>query len=464
MLPSSITALNIARFQFAFTVTAHILFPPLTIGLSSFLLILEGFWLKTRNPIYDHLYKFWVKIFAVNFGLGVVSGVVLAFQIGQNWSKLSNFAGPVIGPLMSYEVLTAFFLESGFLGIVLFGKDRVSERSHFFATIMVAIGTLLSSFWIIASNSWMQTPQGFEIVNGRVNPLDWWAIIFNPSFPYRMLHMALASFICAGLTVAGTAAWQFIKNRRTPAIKKMFSMSIYALFFLIPLQIYIGDRHGLSTLVHQPAKLAAMEGHWERKTNGTGFYIFGWPDYHSEKTRYALEIPYLGSILLTHSLTGQTPSLKDFPKSDRPSNIPLIFWSFRLMAGLGFLMLAMVITGLVLRLKNQLFEKKWFHRWVLIMGPTGHIALIAGWIVTEAGRQPWIVYGIQKTADAVSPVNLRQVSTSLAIFTAVYFIVFGIGGYNLIKLMKKGPNEENLKKSEQNSSGLPSLDNRHIIT
>lgn len=436
MLLSSITALNVARFQFAFAVTVHIIFPPLTIGLSVFLLVLEGLWLKTKKSIYQKIYKFWIKIFAVNFGLGVISGVFLSFQIGQNWSQFSNFAGPVIGPLMSYEVLTAFFLESGFLGIMLFGIKKVSRCAHFFATIMVTIGTLLSSFWIMAANSWMQTPRGFTIIDGIIHPTNWIEIIFNPSFPYHLIHMLLTAFICTSLTIAGTAAWHLLQNTKTPAIKSMFTMSISMLFYLVPLQIYVGHQHSRNTLIHQPAKIAAIEGNWETKNNGTSFYVFGIPDTKQEKTHYTLKIPYLSSLLLTHSLKGKTPNLKNFIKENRPTNIFLVFWSFRVMVLLGLLMMLLATVGFILHLKKQLFKKKWFYRWTLIMAPSGHVALIAGWIVTEVGRQPWVVYGIQRTTDAVSTMKTQKIGVTLAILLLVDIIIFGIGSYTLLTMMK----------------------------
>ncbi|MEQ1107276.1 cytochrome ubiquinol oxidase subunit I [Acinetobacter seifertii] len=434
-----LTALELARIQFAFTVSFHIIFPAISIGLASFLAVLEWRWLRTNDAIYKDLFKYWVKIFAVAFGMGVVSGVVMSYQFGTNWSEFSRFAGGVTGPLLTYEVLSAFFLEAGFLGIMLFGWGRVGKKAHFFATLMVAIGTCISMFWILSSNSWMQTPQGFSIENGIIVPQDWFAIVFNPSFPYRLAHMAIAAFMVAALLVAGTAAWHLIKGRRDELIKKSFSMALWLILILAPVQIFVGDAHGLNTLEHQPAKLAAMEGHWETNHNeGMPLYLFGIPDMQEERTKYAISIPNLGSLILTHSKDGSVKGLKDFVPEDRP-NSTVVFWSFRIMVGLGMLMLLLALTGLWLRKTGKLYESKWFHRFALVMGPSGFIALLAGWFTTEVGRQPWVVYGVMRTKDALSPVSAEQVGLTLIIFVLVYCIVFGIGIYYMLKLINKGP-------------------------
>ncbi|MEQ1453096.1 cytochrome ubiquinol oxidase subunit I [Acinetobacter seifertii] len=434
-----LTALELARIQFAFTVSFHIIFPAISIGLASFLAVLEWRWLRTNDAIYKDLFKYWVKIFAVAFGMGVVSGVVMSYQFGTNWSEFSRFAGGVTGPLLTYEVLSAFFLEAGFLGIMLFGWGRVGKKAHFFATLMVAIGTCISMFWILSSNSWMQTPQGFSIENGIIVPQDWFAIVFNPSFPYRLAHMAIAAFMVAALLVAGTAAWHLIKGRRDELVKKSFSMALWLILILAPVQIFVGDAHGLNTLEHQPAKLAAMEGHWETNHNeGMPLYLFGIPDMQEERTKYAVSIPNLGSLILTHSKDGSVKGLKDFAPEDRP-NSTVVFWSFRIMVGLGMLMLLLALTGLWLRKTGKLYESKWFHRFALVMGPSGFIALLAGWFTTEVGRQPWVVYGVMRTKDALSPVSAEQVGLTLIIFVLVYCIVFGIGIYYMLKLINKGP-------------------------
>ncbi|AZE61325.1 MULTISPECIES: cytochrome ubiquinol oxidase subunit I [Pseudomonas fluorescens group] len=435
----NLQALDLARIQFAFTVSFHIIFPAITIGLASFLAVLEGLWLKTNNAVYKDLYHFWAKIFAVNFGMGVVSGLVMAYEFGTNWSRFSDFAGSITGPLLTYEVLTAFFLEAGFLGVMLFGWNRVGRGLHFFSTVMVAIGTLISTFWILASNSWMQTPQGFSIVDGRVMPLDWFAIVFNPSFPFRLAHMAIAAFVATAFFVGSSAAWHLLRNNDTPAVRKMLSMAMWMALIVAPIQAIVGDAHGLNTLEYQPAKIAAIEGHWENVGDGaTPLVLFGIPDMQAEKTRFAIEVPYLGSLILTHSLDKQIPALKSFPKEDRP-NSTIIFFSFRIMAGLGMLMILTGVLGFALRRNGALYRNRLFLRLVLFMGPTGLIAMLAGWITTEVGRQPWVVYGLMRTADAASNHSVTQLSISLGLFVLIYFSVFAVGIGYMMKLVRKGP-------------------------
>ncbi|WIF70416.1 cytochrome ubiquinol oxidase subunit I [Proteus vulgaris] len=436
-----LSAFDLARIQFAFTVSFHIIFPAITIGLASFLAVLEGLWLKTRNKDYLALFHFWSKIFAVNFAMGVVSGLVMAYQFGTNWSFFSDFAGSITGPLLTYEVLTAFFLEAGFLGVMLFGWNKVGEKLHFFATCMVALGTLMSTFWILASNSWMQTPQGFEIINNQVVPVDWIAVIFNPSFPYRLAHMGVAAFLASAFFIAASAAWHLLKGNKTSAMKKMLSMSLWMILILAPIQALIGDVHGLNTLKHQPAKIAAIEGHWENKPGkATPLILFGMPDMDAEETKYKIEIPYLGSMILTHSLEKQVPALKEFPKEDRPNSL-IVFWSFRIMVGLGMLMILVGVWGTWLRYKNKLYESKTFLRLTFLMAPSGLIAILAGWFTTEVGRQPWVVYGIQRTRDAVSAHGEMHMSISLLIFFVVYGSVFGVGYAYMLRLIRKGTSE-----------------------
>ncbi|HCT9259096.1 TPA: cytochrome ubiquinol oxidase subunit I, partial [Proteus mirabilis] len=372
-------AFHLARIQFAFTVSFHIIFPAITIGLASFLALLEGLWLKTKEPSYLSLYQFWIKIFAVNFGMGVVSGLVMAYQFGTNWSGFSQFAGSITGPMLTYEVLTAFFLEAGFLGIMLFGWNKVGRKLHFFATCMVALGTLISTFWILSSNSWMQTPQGYAIENGVVVPVDWLQVVFNPSFPYRLLHMSIGAFLASALFIASCAAWLLLKGQNTAPVRKMFSMALWLVLIIAPIQAFVGDAHGLNTLEHQPAKIAAIEGHWDNATKeATPLILFGIPDMAEEKTKYAIEIPYLGSLILTHSLDKQIPALKSFAPEDRP-NSSIIFWSFRVMAGLGMLMICLGLLSIILRKKKRLYHSPLFLRFALLMGPTGLIAILAGW-------------------------------------------------------------------------------------
>lgn len=432
-------ALDLARMQFAFTVSFHIIFPAVTIGLASFLAVLEGLWLKTKDNTYRDLYHFWSKIFAVNFGMGVVSGLVMAYEFGTNWSGFSQFAGSITGPLLTYEVLTAFFLEAGFLGVMLFGWNRVGRGLHFFSSCMVALGTIFSTFWILASNSWMQTPQGYEIVNGQVIPTDWLAVIFNPSFPYRLMHMATAAFVATAFFVGASGAWHLLRGKDNPAVRKMLSMAMWMALIVAPIQAVIGDMHGLNTLEHQPAKIAAIEGHWENTDDKpTPLVLFGLPDMNAEKTRFSVEIPYLGSLILTHSLDKQIPALKSFAPEDRP-NSTIIFWSFRIMAGLGMLMILVGVWSLWLRKRGTLYQCKPFLWLALFMGPSGLIALLAGWITTEVGRQPWVVYGVMRTADAVTNHSVEQLTLTLCLFVVVYFMLFGTGIGYMMRLVRKGP-------------------------
>jgi cytochrome d ubiquinol oxidase subunit I len=434
-----LTALDLARIQFGFTMSSHIIFPAITIGLASYLAVLEGLWLWTKNVAYRDLYHFWSKIFAVNFAMGVVSGLVMAYQFGTNWSYFSASAGSIVGTLLTYEVLTAFFLEAGFLGVMLFGWNKVGPGLHFFATTMVAIGTLISATWILASNSWMQTPQGFEIVNGRVVPIDWLKVIFNPSFPYRLAHMTVAAYLATALFVGASGAWHLLKRQGTAAVRTMLSMAMWMVLVVAPLQIAIGDAHGLMDLEYQPAKIAAVEGHWENNPDeSVPLILFGWPDMTAETTRYAIEIPHLGSMVLTHSWDGQIRALKDFPAEDRP-NSTIVFWTFRVMAGLGFLMLLLGLWGAWARWRRRLFESRLFLRFAVLMGPAGLIAILAGWLTTEIGRQPWVVYGVMRTRDAVSNHSALELTTSLAMFLVMYAAVFGTGISYMIKLVAKGP-------------------------
>jgi cytochrome d ubiquinol oxidase subunit I len=432
------SAVDLSRIQFALTVSFHIIFPALSIGLASFLAVLEAAWIRTGKQHYKELCIYWAKIFAIGFGMGVVSGVVMAYQFGTNWSGFAKFAGPVTGPLLTYEVMTAFFLEAGFLGIMLFGWDKVGRAAHFGATLMVAIGTLISTFWILASNSWMQTPQGIVIENGHVVPVDWFKIIFNPSFPFRLAHMTIAAFIVGALVVAATGAQHLLKGRRDPAVRTMFSMALWLLLVLAPIQALVGDQHGLNTRKYQPAKIAAIEGLWETERGGTALNLIGFPDMDAEVTRYAVRIPHLGSLILTHSWNGEIRGLKAFPKEDRPDS-SIIFWTFRVMVGLGMLMILMALVGVLLRPRGRLFESRGYQRFVLAMGPMGFVSLISGWITTEVGRQPWVVYGVLRTADAVSPITSQSVGVSLLAFVIVYGLVFGTGVYYILRLIRQGP-------------------------
>ena len=428
----------LSRIQFAFTISFHIIFPAFTIGLASWLAMLEWRWLKTGNTVYEDVYRMWVKIFAVTFGMGVVSGVVMSFQFGTNWSVFSDRAGNVLGPLLGYEVLTAFFLEASFLGVMLFGWNRVSPKMHFAATLVVALGTLISAFWILSANSWMQTPQGYRMgVDGLMYPTDWIKIIFSPSFPYRFLHMVTASYLTTAFVVGGIGAYYLWRNRHVKHARVMLGMAMILAIFVAPIQAVMGDLHGLNTLKHQPAKVAAMEGIWETE-QGAALKLFGWPDQEEEKTKYAIEIPKLSSLILTHDLNGEVKGLTEWPKDERPP-VAWVFWSFRAMVGIGVLMVFTGVTAAILFLRKQLFTKRWFQIWCMAMTPSGFIAVLAGWFVTEIGRQPYIVYGVMRTAETVSPVMGSQVALSLLAFIFTYVFVFGAGSYYILRLIGKGP-------------------------
>ncbi len=437
-MPDVADALFLARLQFAFTISFHILFPAFTIGLASYLAFLEGAWLITGRQVYLALFKYWVKPFAVTFAMGVVSGVVLTYQFGTNWSVFSDRTGPILGPLLGYEVLSAFFLEAGFLGIMLFGMQRVGKGLHYFATLMVAAGTLFSAFWILSANSWMQTPAGYALNDaGQFVPIDWWAVIFNPSFPYRLVHMVLAAYLTTAFVVGAVGAWHLLKDIGNEGARVMFSMALWMATLVTPIQIVAGDMHGLNTLEHQPAKIAAIEGHFETQ-RGAPLILFGMPNMAAERTDYALEIPKLGSLVLTHSLDGEVPGLKAWPPQDRPY-APLVFWSFRVMVGLGFLMALFGLVGVWLRWRDNLYTSDWFLRCAVALGPSGFVAVLAGWFTTEVGRQPYTVYGLLRTADSVSPVAAPAVATSLAAFVVIYTIVFGAGIFYLLHLMRHAP-------------------------
>ncbi|MDN4051959.1 cytochrome ubiquinol oxidase subunit I [Massilia sp. YIM B02763] len=434
-----LAALDLARLQFAFTMSFHILFPAITIGLASYLMVLEACWLKTKRQVFVDLYHFWLRIFAVNFGMGVVSGIVMAYQFGSNWSAFSEYAGGIVGPLMTYEVLTAFFLEAGFLGVMLFGWTRVGPGLHFLATCMVALGTLISATWILGANSWMQTPQGYAIEGGRMVPVDWLAIVFNPSFPYRLAHMAIAAFLSTALFVGASAAWHLLKGNDRPAVRTMFSMAMWMALVVAPIQAFVGDMHGLNTLRHQPAKIAALEGHWQNEGDAPlPLLLFGVPDMEAEKTRFAVGVPRLGSIILTHSWDGQIKGLKEFPRDERPNSL-IVFWSFRVMVGLGLLMILLGACSLWLRRGGRLYTQRTFLRFAACMGPAGLVAVLAGWITTEVGRQPWVVYGVLRTADAASKHGVAPLALSLALFVVSYFFVFGVGIAYVLRLVRKGP-------------------------
>jgi cytochrome d ubiquinol oxidase subunit I len=437
-------AFHLARAQFAFTLVFHIVFPAFSIGLASYLAVLEALWLRTGRGVYLDLFRYWLKIFAVGFGMGVVSGLVMSYQFGTNWGAFSDRAGPVIGPLMGYEVLTAFFLEAGFLGVMLFGLERVGRKLHFAATCLVAIGTLISAFWILSVNSWMQTPRGYTIgADGRFLPADWWQIIFNPSFSVRLPHMVLASYLSVAFVVGAVGAYHLLRERmlqgepRNDGVRIMFSMAMWMAAVVAPLQVAMGDIHGLNTLKYQPAKIAALEGDWEPARDAPEI-LFGIPDMRAEVTRYQISLPHLGSLILTHDLNGRVPGLKEFKRAERPDSL-ILFFSFRVMVGIGLLMAGMGAWSLFLRWRRALFRNPWIWRASVLMGPSGFVAVIAGWITTEVGRQPYTVYGLMRTADSLSPVGAPGVAASLLAFIAVYGLVFAAGVYFLLRLMAAPP-------------------------
>ena len=431
------TAVLLSRIQFGFAMSFHIIFPAFTIGLASWLAFLAGMYLKTRRTTWRELYVFWLKIFAVSFALGVVSGIVMSFQFGTNWSELSVRAGNILGPLLAYEVLTAFFLEATFLGVMLFGWRRVRPELHFLATCMVALGTLISTFWIISANSWMHTPDGYALQDGVLQPADWWAVIFNPSFPYRLVHMTLAAFITTCFVIGGISATYLLRGRHTQEAALMLKLAIGFAAITVPLQILAGDLHGLNVREHQPVKLAAMEGHWETQ-RGAPFIVFAWPDNAQEINHYEVAIPKLGSLIITHELDGEIAGLKEVPAAERPPVAP-VFFAFRVMLAVGFAMLSVVAWSLLSWRRGKLLQSRAVWRAWQLLTPAGFVAVLAGWYTTEIGRQPYVIQGLLRTADAASVLPVGSVLTSLIVFACVYLGVFVAGSWYLLKLLRKGP-------------------------
>lgn len=427
----------LARLQFAFTIIFHIIFPTFTIGLSAYIATLGGLWLRTGQDRYRFLMQFWVKIFAVSFAMGVVSGIVLSYQIGTNWSRFSVVAGNVLGPLLGYEVLAAFFLEATFLGILLFGINRVPRWLYVVSAAVVAVGTTISAFWILAANSWMQTPAGFEMRDGVAFPTDWFAVVFNPSFPYRFAHMLNAAYLTTGFVVLAVGARFLATGRHIAEGRTMLRMAIGLTAVLAPLQLVIGDQHGLNTLKHQPIKIAAMEAHWDGALPAD-FEIFAWPDEHAGLNRYSISIPKAGSLVLTHRMNGLFPGLLSVPEKDRPP-VKVVFFSFRIMLAMGFFMIAAALLGAFFWWRGTLFDTTWYLRVMAQTWWVGFVAVIAGWVTTESGRQPWIVYNILRTADANSPVPGATVAGTLALFIVAYGVVFSFGIYYINRLINKGP-------------------------
>jgi cytochrome d ubiquinol oxidase subunit I len=429
--------LILSRLQFAWVVAWHILLPALTIGLASYIALLEGIWFATGKEIYFRISGFWTRIFAVAFGMGVVSGVVMPFQFGTNWSRFSDATANIISPMLAYEGLTAFTLEAGFLGVLLFGRHLVPRWAHFGAAVLVALGTLFSTFWILVTNSWMQTPGGYKLIDGIFYPTSWTQIIFSASFPYRFMHTVAAFYVTTGFVVIGVAAYLLRRGKSREEARIMLSMTLWLLTILVPLQIFLGDLQGLNTLHHQPAKLAAIEAHWDREARAP-LALFAIPDQKAETNHYTVEVPLLGSLILTHDINGVVPGLKEFPPQDR-APVAVTFFAFRVMVGVGLLMLALVALGLWLRLRRKLYDTGWFQRALMFATPLGFIAVVAGWTTTEVGRQPWTVYGVMRTAHSVTPsLTGFDVLLSLLGYIAVYAVMFPAGLWFVARIVKAG--------------------------
>jgi cytochrome bd ubiquinol oxidase subunit I len=435
---ADLSPLLLARIQFGFTIAFHIIFPAFTIGLASYLAVLEGAWLATKREAFRNLYLFWMKVFALAFGMGVVSGVVMSYQLGTNWSVFSDRTGSVLGPLLGYEVLTAFFLEASFLGIMLFGWRKVGPTLHFVATLFVAVGTLFSAFWILSANSWMQTPQGHTILpDGRFIAVDWIEVIFNPSFPSRFAHMVTAAYLTTAMVVLGAAAYQMLRGRDGAETRIMRRMAIGLIAVLAPLQLLIGHESGKVAHEHQPTKVAAMEGWWETGRQST--ILLGWPDDAAERTHVWLETPKgWGGWVVTGDVNAELKGLKAWPRAERPPTF-IPFWAFRVMVGMGLLMITVGLWGALLWARRRLDGARLFHRIALLSGPAGFVAVLAGWMTTEVGRQPYVVFGLLRTADAVSPVPAAPVAGSLLVFMVTYAIVFTAGAVYIGRLLHQGP-------------------------
>jgi cytochrome d ubiquinol oxidase subunit I len=428
----------LSRIQFALTIGFHILFPTLNIGLAVFLCFMEGAWLKTGRPEFYKICRFWTKIFALTFGMGVVSGVVMSYELGTNFGRFTEVVGGVLGPLFSYEVLSAFFLEAGFLGVMLFGWHRVGPKLHYAATLLVAIGTLISAFWIMSANSWMQTPSGYQLASdGRFIVTDWWQVIFNPSVIPRFIHMLIASFVSCNFFLAGISAWYLLKRKHLDIAKPVFSFTLAAALLIVPLQIWVGDELGLEVHNHQPIKTAAIEANWHTM-QGAPLVLFALPDKETMTNRYAITIPYGASVINTHHLNGTLQGLSSVSKNDWPVIYP-VFFGFRIMVGIGFAFLAVALFGLILRVRKHLYDNRLLQRICILLTPFGFIATVAGWFTAESGRQPWVVYGLLRTQDANSLVPASHVFISLALFIGVYGIVFSFYLYYLFKFIGKGP-------------------------
>ncbi|MFW9266104.1 cytochrome ubiquinol oxidase subunit I [Pseudomonas sp. NR3] len=431
----------LARYQFAFTISFHIVVAAFSIGLANYLMVLEALWLWRKRQVYMDVYRFWLKIFALTVAVGTASGLVMEFEFGTNWSALASRAGGILGPLMFYEVMVAFFLEAGFIGVMLFGMNKVGPRLHFLSTCAVAVGSLFSAFWILSANSWMHTPAGFSIAgDGRFVPEDWLQIIFNPSFPYRMVHMSIAAFLGTATLVGGAGAWHLLRDNTHAPARVMFSMALWMAAVVGPIQLVAGDLHGENTRDHQPQKLAAMEGSWRRPEAGQGepLRLFAIPDQANRRNDFELAIPHLGSLYLRHDWTGTIQSLDEFAPEDIPP-VAVVFFAFRIMVGIGLLIVAMGIASLFLRWRGGLFECRWLMRCAVLMAPAGFVAMVCGWVVTEVGRQPFTVYGLMRTVHSSSQQPLSFVLGSTLALVILYLLVFGLGLFYLIRAINRLP-------------------------
>ena len=417
----------------------HILFPALTIGLGLYLVVVELLWLWTKEEIYYRMYRFWVKIFAINFGVGVVTGVVLEFEFGTNFSRFSQAVGNVFSPLLAFEVMTAFFLEAGFLSIMLFGWERVNRSVHFLATCLVSLGAIVSAFWILAANSWMQTPAGFKLVGGKFMVVDFAAAILNPSLPVRMGHMTLAAFETSAFVVAGLSAYFLLQGRHVLLFRRSLGLSLAMAALFAPLQILLGDWSGRQVFHHQPAKLAALEAHWETNTRGGApFAVIALPQMEEERNLFEVSIPNGLSLLVTHRFKGKVQGLKEFPPQDRP-NVPILFWSFRLMVAIGFILLLIMGWAAFLWKRGRLYVQRPFLITLVAAHPLGFLATELGWITTEVGRQPWVVYGLMRSSEGISPIPSGNVIWSLSLFLVIFAVIGTSYLYYIFRAVRRGP-------------------------
>lgn len=429
----------LSRIQFGLTTAFHIIFPTLTIGLAIFLVVVEGLWLKTKDELYYRMYRFWVKIFAIHFAVGVVSGITLEFEFGTNFAVFSQKVANVLAPMLAYEGMTAFFLEAGFLGIMLFGWNRVSPKLHFLSTCLVGLGATFSAFWIMAANSWMQSPAGYEIANGAFRLTSFKEAIFNPAFPTHIAHMLLASYETAAFAVAGISALFLLRGNHIDFYKRSLGLALILAAIVAPLQVIVGDLKGLAVFNLQPAKLAAMEAHWETNTDGgADFVAFALPDNENETNRFEITIPNMLSLLTTHSLDGKITGLKEFPKNERP-NVFVTFWTFRIMVGIGFLFAALMLWAAFLWWRKKLFDTPAFLKALVAVQPLGFAATILGWVTAEMGRQPWIIYCLMRTEEGVSPIAPGNVVWSLIMFILFFDVIGGSYLFFTIRTLRKGP-------------------------